>query len=201
MRITVICEGKTEKAFKECLHEFLKTRLEGNMPSLRFDVHNGSIPKQKELKKVVRNHLTIRKMPADAVIGLTDVYPDFADADEAKEKMREWVGDEPNFYPHVALHDFEAWLLPFWDRIKKLAGSNSAPFGANPEQVDHGNPPAHRLARMFEAGTCRDSYKKPRDAKRILVNADLMVSIEACAELKSFVNTILKVCNASTVIP
>lgn len=201
MRITVICEGKTEKAFKECLHDFLKQRLEGNMPSLKFDVHHGSIPKQKKLKKVVQNLLTTGAKPSDAVIGLTDVYPEFANADDAKQRMREWAGDEPKFFPHVALHDFEAWLLPYWDRIKKLAGRESAPFGTNPEQVDLGNPPAHRLAGLFEAGTCRDSYKKPRDAKRILANANLMVSIEACPELKSFVNTILNLCEPSKVIP
>lgn len=63
------------------------------------------------------------------------------------------------------------------------------------------NPPAHRLARMFEAGKRRDSYNKPRDAGRILKDADLMVSINACPELKAFVNTILKLCDKSKVIP
>ena len=203
MRITIICEGKTERAFKPCLHDFLLERLAGNMPALKFDSHDGPIPTGKKLKRVVSNLLNTGAKRPDAVIALKDVYPDLDSSDAAtvKQQMKQWVGNEPNFFPHVALHDFEAWLLPHWDRIENLAGSNSAPFGANPEAVNHMNPPAHRLAQMFAAGTCRDSYNKPRDTGRILKNADLMVSINACPELKAFVNTILKLCDESKVIP
>ena len=63
-------------------------------------------------------------------IALTDVYtgskpPDFPTAAEAKIKMHRWVGVESRFYLHVALHDFEAWLLPYWEKIKKLTGRQS----------------------------------------------------------------------------
>ncbi len=200
MRISIICEGKTEKAFKPHLAAFLQKRLTTNPPKLVFDHHDGAIPTGKKLQRIVSNLLSTGKERSDAVIALTDVYPAFADAEEAKRKMREWVGIEPRFYPHVALHDFEAWLLPYWDQIQKLAGRNSKPFGSKPEKVNHGNPPAHRLSRMFEAGTCRDSYNKPRDAGRILKDADLMVSIADCTELKAFVNTILRLCDETKVI-
>jgi hypothetical protein len=195
MNITIICEGKTESAFKESLRGFLESRLSGRMPSLRFDVHHGAIPSGAKLRRTVSNLLSTGVRRADAVIGLTDVYPAFADAADAKRKMRQWVGGISAFYPHVALFDFEAWLLPYWDRVQKLAGRDGAPFGANPEAIDHGNPPAHRIAKFFEAGKCRDSYNKPRDAKRILANADLRIAIDACPELKAFVNTIIRLCD------
>ncbi len=207
MRIVIICEGKTEQAFKPCLVEFLKSRflelqLDTKMPKLVFDVHNGPIPKEDKLSRVVTNLLNAKLNPADAVIALADVYPDFVDAQDAKSKMRQWVGKQPAFFPHVALHDFEAWLLPYWDQIRKLSKQlNAAPFGSNPETVNHHNPPAHRMRRLFEAGKCRDSYDKPRDAGRILKDADLMVAIKKCPELKAFVNTILKLCDPTTVIP
>ncbi len=203
MRIVIICEGKTEQAFKSCLHEFLKSKLGASqkMPKLVFDVHNGSIPSGDKLQRVVTRLLSDSKNPADAVIALTDVYPGFSNADAAKTQMRQDVGNQTAFYPHVAQHDFEAWLLPFWDRIQKLAGRTAAPWGSNPETVNHGNPPAHRLMKLFEEGKCRDSYKKPRDAGRILLNADLTVAIQACPELKALVNTILNLCDPSKVIP
>ncbi len=194
MRITIICEGKTEKAFIPYLRVFLQQRLAGKMPALKIDKHDGPIPTKQKLRTVVSNLLNTGAKRSDAVIALTDVYPDFSDAADAKKKMREWVGEESKFFPHVALHDFEAWLLPYWDRIQKLAGHNSAPFGTNPETVNEMNPPAQRLKQMFEAGKCRDSYNKPRDAGRILKDADLMVSIKACPELKAFVNSILMLC-------
>ncbi len=201
MKITIICEGKTEKAFDDCLKRFLKERLSGSMPALRYDVHHGAIPRERKLQALVTSLLTTGTKKSDAVIALTDVYPDFKDGNEAKTLMHQWVGDQPRFFPHVALHDFEAWLMPYWDRIKTLAGRNTAPFASNPEMINHGNPPAHRLSRLFEAGTCRDSYNKPRDAGRILRDADLMIGINACAELKAFVNTILRLCDTTKVIP
>lgn len=199
MRITILCEGKTEQAFKPILNAFLRARLGNNMPKLVWDRHDGAIPKEEKLKRVVHNLLNTGSNCSDAVIALTDVYPAFTDAADAKQKMREWVGDEPRFHPHVALHDFEAWLLPHWERIQGLAGTNRGSFGANPERINHGNPPAHRLKTLFETSRCRDSYNKPRDAGRILRDADLMLSITACPELKSFVNTILRLCGGSEI--
>lgn len=192
MRICILCEGRTEKAFKPFLIEFLKTRLGQNMPKLDFSPYDGAIPTETKLARVVANLLNSGRDRADAVIALTDIYPAFETAAKAKEQMRQWVGAEPRFHPHVALHDFEAWLLPYWDRIQKLAGRTAKPFGKHPELVNHNNPPAHRLKEFFEAGKCRDSYSKPRDTGRILRDADLLIAINACPEMKAFINTVLR---------
>jgi hypothetical protein len=134
------------------------------------------------------------RQPSEAVIGLTDVYTgtgDFMNAADAKIKMRQWVNNNPAFHAHVAQHDFEAWLIPFWSDIQLLAGHNRrAPQGL-PETVNHHRPPSHHLKEIFEIGKCRDSYSKPRDANRILRNKDLAVAAAQCPELKSFLNTIL----------
>ncbi len=145
------------------------------------------------------------KYPSDHIIALTDIYtgsqpPDFQDAEDAKNKMRQWVGAEPRFHPHVALHDFEAWLLPYWASIQKLAGHNKKAPSGKPEMVNHNNPPAYRIKEIFEIGTCRDSYIKPRDAGRILSKHDLAVAVAACPELKSLLNTIISV-SGGTPIP
>ncbi len=112
MRIAILVEGKTETAFKPHLLAFLKTRLAGKMPKLDFLPYDGRIPSGDKLKRVVANLLDVRRRPADAVIALTDVYtganpPDFPTAENAKRKMKEWVGAEDRFSPHTALHDFE----------------------------------------------------------------------------------------------
>jgi hypothetical protein len=105
--------------------------------------------------------------------------------------MRQWVGGETRFYPHVAQYEFEAWLLPYWDTIKKLAGHNKKAPAGNPEMVNHSKPPASHIREIFEAGRCRDSYVKPRDAGRILRENDLSIAISQCAELKAFVDRII----------
>ena len=203
MKIALIVEGKTEKAFLSVLRDFLKSQLAGRMPNLDPSPYHGRIPTNDKLKRVVANLLTGGKA-ADHVIALTDVYtgsqpPDFHDAEEAKRKMKQWVGNEPRFHPHTAQYDFEAWLLPYWSTIQHLAGHNRAAPVGNPETVNHHNPPAHRIKEIFEAGHCRDSYVKPRDALRILKENDLSIAVEQCAELKALVNTILTLCGRTNI--
>ncbi len=200
MRIAILVEGTTEIAFKPYLLSYLEKRLPGKMPKLDFMPYHGRIPTGDRLKRVVENLLNDRKRPAGAVIALTDVYtgsmpPEFPTAVAAKHKMRQWVGAEERFHPHVALHDFEAWLLPYWDKIKKLTGSNRKAPGPSPEAVDHGKSPAYWLAEVFRTGSKAQGYVKARDAGRILMDEDLSLAISACPELKAFVDRIL-VCAA-----
>jgi hypothetical protein len=162
------------------------------MPRLRARTQDGRIPKGDALARLVRHLLSDERLDLQAVIALTDVYTgthDFNDAADAKKQMAQWVKDK-RFYPHAAQHDFEAWLLPYWDKIKSLSGSNSAKPGGQLELVNHGKPPAHRLKEMFHGGGKRE-YVKPRDADRILDGQDLCVAANACPELKAFLNTIL----------
>lgn len=204
MKITIIVEGKTERAFLPMLREFLQTRLSGNVPKLDPLPYDGRIPKKRKLKGDVERLLNARKRPSDAVIALTDVYtgahpPEFENADDAKAKMRAWVGNEERFFPHAAQHDFEAWLLPYWEKIKRLAGSNRNVPGPNPENVNHDNPPAKRLQEVYRTGDKGKSYLKTRDAGRILQGEDLMVSASACSELRLFINTILELCGGQKI--
>jgi len=203
VKIALIVEGKTEKAFLPYLRKFLETQLSGRMPRLDVTPYDGRIPKEDKLERVVRSLLAGRNA-ADHVIALTDVYtgtrpPEFIDASDAKKKMRQWVGRDPRFHPHAAQHDFEAWLLPYWTTIQRLAGNKQAAPAGNPETVNHNKPPAHRLKAIFEAGQCRDSYVKPRDAGRILRENDLLIAIRSCAELKEMVNTILTACDGTAI--
>lgn len=199
MKIVVIVEGKTEKAFIPHLRKYLEKHLPGAMPRLDTLPYHGRIPTGDKLKRVVENLLEGKK-PAKCVIALTDVYtgtPDFRDAAEAKAKMSAWVGNVPQFHPHAAQYDFEAWLLPYWPTIQKLAGHNKQAPAGSPEKVNHNNPPAHRIKEVFEVGHCRDSYVKPRDAGRILRDNDLSIAVNQCPELKAFINTILEACGGA----
>jgi len=197
VKITILVEGETERAFTPHLRAFLSPRLKERMPRLDIFPYHGRIPKGDKLRRIVENTLRAGKPPADAVIALTDVYTgtqDFRDAADAKQKMSEWVGANDRFFPHAAQYDFEAWLLPFWDAIQSLAGHNkTAPHGS-PESVNHQRPPSARIREIFRIGTCREDYVKPRDAARLLQGKDLAIAATACPELKAFLNRILGLC-------
>lgn len=196
MKIAILVEGATENAFKPILIDFLRPRLP-QMPRLHFIPYNGRIPKQDKLRRIVENLLD----DYQAVIALTDVYTgttDFTDASDAKTKMRAWAGNNTDFYPHAAQYDFEAWLLPFWSTIQRLANHNTAAPLGQPEQVNHNNPPSYRIKEIFERGP-RGSYIKTRDAVRILRENNLLESVQACPELKAFLNTILTLCGGATI--
>jgi hypothetical protein len=197
MKIAIIVEGKTEKAFMRYLQAYLKSHLVNRMPKIITCCYDGRIPKESKLKRVVQN-LLAGQNAVDYVIALTDVYTgasDFRDAADAKAKMQKWTDGEPRFFPHAAQYDFEAWLLPYWATIQKLAGHNRNAPSVNPEAVNHDKPPASHIKEIFEAGKCRDSYVKPRDAGRILRENDLSIAINQCAELKAFVDTIVSLSN------
>ena len=203
MKIALIVEGQTEKAFLPFLREFLGLRVPNPMPKIDALPYDGRIPTGEKLRRVV-NGLLSGGRPADHVIALTDVYtgthpPSFLDAADAKSKMRQWVGAEARFHPHAAQHDFEAWLLPYWPSIQRLAGHNRTCPAGHPEDVNHNNPPAHRIKEIFEVGRCRDSYVKPRDAGRILRENDLALAVSQCSELRAMVNTILGLCGGVTI--
>lgn len=193
MRIVLLVEGDTERVFLPKLRSYLMRRLAGRMPELTPRCFHGRIPTGDKLRRIVEDSFT-RRPVADAVIALTDVYTgtrDFVDAEDAKAKMRAWVGVNERFFPHVAAYDFEAWLLPYWSTIQKLAKHNMAAPSGPPERVNHDRPPAYRIKEIFERGRCRDSYVKPRDALRILKENDLSVAVDACPELHALVSTIM----------
>ncbi|MBR8834746.1 MAG: DUF4276 family protein [Stigonema ocellatum SAG 48.90 = DSM 106950] len=201
MKIAVLVEGATEKAFKPILEDFLRQRLQQKMPKLKFILYNGRIPKEEKLRRIVDNLLT-GKDACGAVIALTDVYTgtkDFVDAADAKAKMTDWVGNNPKFYPHAAQYDFEAWLLPYWSTIQKLAQHNKSAPSSLPEKVNHNNPPSYRIQEIFEIGKCNRSYSKIRDAATILRKNNLMDAINLCDELKGFLNTILSLCESDLI--
>jgi hypothetical protein len=201
MKIALVVEGKTEKVFLPHLKRFLEARLEGRMPRIDPLSYDGRIPTGGKLRRLVEGLL---RDGADHVIALTDVHtgrrpPEFENAKDAAAKMRDWVGDEPRFHPHAAQHDFEAWLLPYWPTIQRLAGSKKSSPKGSPEQVNHDKPPAHRIQEIFRTGNKGKAYVKPRDAGRILKDNDLSVAVSQCLELKALVNTLMELCGGERI--
>ena len=196
MKIVLLVEGGTEKAFINHLRTFINRRLPPDQsPKLKAVCFNGEIERGAKLERAVRGQFA---NGADYVIGLTDVYPKFNSAAEAKALLTSEARDD-RFRAHAAQYDFEAWLLPFWKTIQKRSKTNAQPFAANPETVNGTKPPSKRLRELYAKGG--GYYSKTREVNEILSvkDNDLAVAAAACKELRLFLNTILELCGGQLI--
>ncbi len=189
MKISILAEGATEKAFEKALSDFIYLCLgpDASRPSIKIRPQGGAIPTGDKLHRLVQQWLAAG---ADYVIVLTDIHgTEFTSADDAKQKILTWVNHHPKVRAHVALRDFEAWLIPYWDDLCKIAGKKAPKPAGPPEKVNHAKPPAHRIRALFTQGN--RNYTKPVTARAILSKHGLERAVEACPELKALTDTIL----------
>lgn len=57
MKLAILIEGRTERAFKPFLIDFLKGYLPGRMPNLDFFSLHGGLPTDEKLRRIVENLL------------------------------------------------------------------------------------------------------------------------------------------------
>lgn len=190
MTAVLLVEGATETALKKHLKRFLDQRAEweGKQKlALRAKPFRMML-RQDHLRK--RIQLELKDSRVTAVIGLVDVYPTFASADEAKEYLRCAAGNDERFYAHAAQYDVEAWLLPYWNVICNRLGVHRTRPRNHPEQVNNLSPPSKHLEKLYRLA--KRKYKKPLEMTAILEKQDLGVAARECQELRLFLNTLLQ---------
>jgi hypothetical protein len=200
VRIVVLCEGKTEAALTAQLREFVQRRA---TPGSRVGVDAKSLDGQimrKKLETLVRLHASDHEVCG--VIVLTDVYPDFKDAADAKERVRDCAGGAAagsKLRVHAAQFEVEAWLLPFWDEIARSLKVSAKRPGGKPEDVNHLKPPSLHLEELYRRAKPRPRrYDKVTEAPRWLTWERLPQAASECPELKLFLNSLLDLAGAES---
>ncbi len=190
MTVILLVEGDTETALKAKLKAFLDERAtaEGK-PKIALRTKDIMTLNPAKLKNRVR--LELRDPNVSAVVGLIDVYPRFKSAAEAKQFLRQAVGDEPRFHTHAAQYEVEAWLLPYWDFICQRLKVRRASLGTAPEQVNLERPPSRHLADLYRLAKPPRKYVKPIEMAVILGHQDINIAAGQCPELKNLLNTLL----------
>lgn len=133
MRIVVLCEGKTEQAIKSGLRQLIQEGAAiGRRIGLDTICLDGHI-EQGKFQRLVARH--IAQQETVGVVALTDVYPNYQNADQAIDALRNKAGTDHvgKFRVHVAKFELEAWLIPHWDDIAKWLDVERKPPGPNPE--------------------------------------------------------------------
>lgn len=195
MTIVLLVEGSTEKTVTDKLKEYLDQQAElGGRPRVALRAAKIKSTQLHALGQQIR--LQLQTQNTTDVVGLIDVFPRFTDALAAKTFLRgaaEHAGVKQHFYPHAAQYDVEAWLLPYWDDICRRIGVKQGPPGGNPEMVDSVRPPSYRLKELYQRAGRR--YVKTIEMPAILKGKDLSIAADACAELKSLLNTLFLLSN------
>jgi len=195
MKVVVFCEGSTEEALRTGLREFVQARVRG---AGRIGIETRSLDGPVMRKKLGRLvELSLAKSDVVGVVALSDVYPDFHDAKEAREALKRFgavAGRDPRFRPHAAQFDLEAWIMPFWSEIAKHLGVNATTPGARPEEIDNQRPPSHHLRDLY--AKAKQRYEKVLDGAKWLTAERLETAAGHCPELKSFLNSLLEFAGA-----
>jgi hypothetical protein len=193
--IILLVEGATETALKHRLKALLDMQAEReNQPKVKLHTKDIMTLNEDKLRRRIR--LELRNPQVEAVVGLIDVYPEFTSAVEAKDFLLRAADGEPRFYAHAAQYEVEAWLLPYWDEICRRIGVKQKSPGQHPEEVNLENPPSKRLAKLYQlTKPRRRKYVKTIEMTAILHDKDLTIAANRCPELKSLLNTLLKLGN------
>ena len=190
MKIVVLCEGRTEAALRGALSDWLRDRLPEKRVGIDTRALGGSVATPKLPRMVT---LFASKDDVIGVIGLTDVYPDFPSAEEAKNRLRELVSQSTHcdkFHAHVAKFELEAWLMPFWDDITKRLGVKAKRPAGRPEEINDQKPPSKHLTELYR--NTKRGYNKVLHAADWLTAKNLDTAAESCPELRAFLDCILK---------
>jgi hypothetical protein len=191
VKVVLICEGSTERALVPGLRELIQKQMPGrDRVGLTSHPLNGPVYRAK-LTRIVDLHGSSRDV--GGIIALTDVYPEFNDADEAKKHLARLVEKceyVRKFRAHAAQFDVEAWLVPSWKEIAKSLNVPRQPPSAHPEQINRDRPPSFHFADLYQSA--KRKYSKPIAARRWFTPENLERAADQCRQLKSLLDSILE---------
>lgn len=160
-KVVILCEGPSDEAILKVL--FQKEKLAHITPW--FQPLNGATRfREKEIRSRVCNSL---KAPGVlGVFALIDLkgasvnypadvsfYPDKARfVEQHLKEFLTGLSESDRFFPHVAVHDIEAWILADKDAVANYFGKSTISYNADcPEVIDFNRPPSYILGDLFKS--------------------------------------------------
>lgn len=140
-----------------------------------------------------------------AVFTLIDLYGmnrvrlhDAASLDDKVEVARDWlrsgVGnvDSRFFYPHLCVHEIEAWFLAEGQSLAKRLKHSSVQPLANAEELDFAKPPKVRVNELFRKHLGRN-YHEVRDGTALFKGLAHDAVYRSCRHYREFYDELCEV--------
>lgn len=199
--VVVLCEGKTEAAIRNGLREVVQRHCVGDQQSSIKTIALGGTLFCEKTRRYVGQYA--KQPDVKGIVALTDVYPEFSNADDARRALTEHVGDKAGrvkFRAHAAKFEIEAWLLPFWDEIATSIGSALKGPKAPPENVNELKPPSVWLHELFRKTPKRKGrFEKAAHGPKWLTADRLEKAATFCPELKAFLNSLIELAGGEVI--
>lgn len=200
MKFILFVEGHTEH---QVVAAFLKRWLDDHLleavgiQTVRFD---GWAEMVREMPKRAKMYLNAPKGDVIAVIALLDLYGfqlSFPAACNSVLERIEWATEqlehavgEGQFRQFFAVHETEAWLLCEPRLFPALVAKSLQGKAEKPETVNHKEPPAKLLDRLYMRNTGH-GYKKVIAARNLFPKLNPDVAYTKCPQLKILLDTML----------
>lgn len=201
-RVVILCEGPSDEAILKVL--FQEDRLHHITPW--FQPLGGETEfKRKELRsRVCFNLKTPGVLAVFALVDLkgfslnypTDVVSYRDKAKFIKTHLKGFLSDLPEsvkFYPHVAVHDIEAWILADENAVANYFRKSTINYNANsPEAIDFDKPPSHLLEDFFIENKGH-RYRKTVHASELFLAVNFDTVYNKCPHFRDFFDDLIKV--------
>ena len=111
--------------------------------------------------------------------------------DAKVERVRFWLrnqmvhGRHSDFFPHVAVHETEAWILGDGQALAQRLGDSTIKADTNAEEKNFEKPPAARISELFVRNG-KNRYNKTIDGRPLFAKLRFQTVYESCAYFKKF---------------
>lgn len=199
--VVILCEGPSDEGILKIL--FQNKRLVHITPW--FQPLDGETKfKRKELRsRVCCNLKTPGVLAVFALVDLkgfslnypTDVVSYGDKAKFIKTHLKGFLSDLPEsvkFYPHVAVHDIEAWILADENAVANYFRKSTINYNANsPEAIDFDRPPSYILKDLFKGKGI--GYMKIVHAPELFMEVNLDTVYNKCPHFRDFFDDLMRV--------
>ena len=190
MKFVIFVEGHTEH---RVLADFVRPFLDSQL-SQRIGVHTVLFKGYHQYLDEAPKKAKLYQSDPDTlgIMGLLDIYglkvlpegerdkPGYLQ--RVKTKIEKSV-DQAKFRQHFAVYELEAWLLSQPDIFPQAVVKDFPAGISNPEKVNHDEPPAKLLERLYEKNL-KTGYKKVTDGQRLFSKLDPGVVYGKCPHFK-----------------
>ncbi len=192
-RIVVLCEGDTEElAVKHFILRQWRTDgfHTGGIQTINLSGKLQHVPLKAQL--LLEEPEVLAVFTLVDLAGMHQVRHSSDDNLDAKvRRVKEWLGhqlDHPrknDFFPHVCVHEIEAWILAEGISLGKRLGDPHIKPDPQAENKNFQNPPSKRLNTLF-INKHKTRYLKIQDGRPLFANMDFDTVYGSCRYFREF---------------